>query len=376
MTHGVEDPTAELSTASTGGRSARVIALAFVLVLTGVVYVGISGQDRQSVPTPNPSFVAEIATPSPERTLPHVDTIEAIRADPTAPIRYQYLGARLALGGHSTLAVLDAVADDEYSVAYRIPNRLVVSPANLNVSTVTDTVSHDDFDVLGEWSFALDTAGPASPTVVLDASQPPDQRTLANPTFSHVSRNGFRITVTSQNERGATVLTVNLRVAADAPKHQSQVTPNEDYEVAARIGGKTYRTDPASVQMEPGHFHGEILLPLELDAPSVALDLSGIPASDPLIGRVAFATHAVPVWRIADHSQVTEFTSAGGPSNPGLPQIAQLGYRLRVLWAFDGNARAVFWDLVVNPSHWVTGEDGLIGYPHAGPSTPMVITDR
>ncbi len=394
MSSSTPEPMPELSTTRTGGRSARVAAVAFVAVLATVIYVGVSGQNEQTRPSAAPSNAVAVASPSrsPQRSLPHVDSIQAIRADPDAPVRYQYLGARLSLGGHSTLAILDPVADDQYEVAYRIPYPLVVPSADLNVSTVTDTVSHDDFDVLGEWSFPMSTIldpNASTSMVVLAANEPPSSRTLANPTFTQVARNGFRITVTSENKPDGRLLTVSIRVAATtqpAPRPSPAAFPDEGYSVVVKVAGSTYETVPSSLESQPGHFHGEVLLPHRLDARGVTLELSAIPASDPLLGRVVFASYSVPVWRIADHAQVTNFTSPGGPYNPGLPHIALLGYKLRVLWAFDGNARAIFWDLVVGTgtqeppsqasasSHWVTGEDGLIGYPHVGPSTPMSVT--
>jgi len=117
-------------------------------------------------------------------------------------------------------------------------------------------------------------------------------------------------------------------------------------------------------------------VPLSIWTPRVAVEFSGIPASDPLIGRVVFATHKIGALNLDRGQLVRNIVVAGGSPNPGLPQITQVGYRLRLHASLDGETRVISWDLRFGPEpqHWVTGEDGLIGYPHVGPSTPMRVT--
>jgi len=156
-----------------GGRSARVIAVAVGALLIGTIYVGVSGHQAQPPAPVPPAPLARSTAETPRSDAPVVaadaspnvpaqspvdsNAIQAIRANPAAPVRYQYLGARLSVRGQSLLAVMDPVADNEYRVAYRIPSDLVSAVVTLNISAVMDTVSHDDFDALGQWFY--DEAG-------------------------------------------------------------------------------------------------------------------------------------------------------------------------------------------------------------------------
>jgi hypothetical protein len=219
---GDQDPAPELTTTSIGGaRRAWLIALGALVVLGSVVYLGLSGPSLspQRSPTPASPAVAAAATPVPARRVSFdPNQVVSIRADPTAPVLYQYLGMGLTLNGHGTLAILDAIGPDQYRGMYRIPYALAAPTARLEFDAVTASVSHDDLDRIGSWDLALGpiNSGLCCPSVTaLDTTQPPQDRTLANPDFSRIATNGFRLKVTTQNEANAALMTIDVTVNPD-----------------------------------------------------------------------------------------------------------------------------------------------------------------
>jgi len=89
-------------------------------------------------------------------------------------------------------------------------------------------------------------------------------------------------------------------------------------------------------------------MPLQLGSDHFTVELSAIPMSDPLIGRVFFANYAVQAPTLAEHAVVTESIVAPSPEVAGFPQVKANGYTIRLLSTFDGANRAVFWDLQIN----------------------------
>lgn len=221
---GDREPKPELTTTRIGGgRRAWLIALAAVMVLGSAIYLGLSGPAASPPRSPNPAspVVVAAATPIPARRVSFgPNEVASIRVDPTAPVLYQYLGAALTLNGHGTLAILDPVAENGYRGIYRIPYALSAPTAHLEFDAVTASVSNDDLDRIGSWDFAIGPINSGSccgSATALDANQPPQDKTLADPDFSRVVTNGFRIVVTTQNEADAALMTIDVTVNPSSP---------------------------------------------------------------------------------------------------------------------------------------------------------------
>jgi hypothetical protein len=231
---GDRDPKPELTTTRIGGgRRAWLIALAAVIVLGSVIYLGLSGPAVSPPRSPNPASPALVAaaTAVPARRMSFApNQVESIRVDPTAPVHYQYLGTVLTLNGHGTLAILDAIGPDQYRGIYSIPYALAAPTAGLEFDAVTTSVSHDDLDRIGSWDFPIGpiNSGLCCPSVTaLDTTEAPLDKTLANPDFSRIATNGVRLVVTTQNEADAALMTIDVTVNPD------QFFPNASYSVRA-----------------------------------------------------------------------------------------------------------------------------------------------
>jgi len=221
---GDPEPRPELTTTRIGGgRRAWLIALAAVIVLGGVVYLGLSGPAVSPPRSPNPASPAVVAaaTAVPARRVSFApNQVESIRVDPAAPVLYQYLGTVLTLNGHGTLAILDAIDPDQYRGIYRIPYALAAPTAGLEFDAVTTSVSHDDLDRIGSWDFPIGpiNSGLCCPSeTALDTTEAPLDKTLANPDFSRIATNGVRLVVTTQNETDAALMTIDVTINPSPP---------------------------------------------------------------------------------------------------------------------------------------------------------------
>jgi hypothetical protein len=201
-----------------GGRKAWLVALGALVVLGSVIYLGASGKSVPLATPPKPTqpAVAEItARPAvPTGTPLDLTQVTSIRADPTAPVRYQYLGTGLTINGRGTLAILDPVGPDQYRGIYRIPYALKAPTAHLEFDAVSASVSHDDLETIGTWDFPINSiSGPGGPpTVVLDTGGQPQEGTVTNPDFTRLATNGFRLNVTTTNEADAAFMTIDIVV--------------------------------------------------------------------------------------------------------------------------------------------------------------------
>jgi len=235
-----QDPVPELSTTRIGGGGrAWLIAIGALVVLGSVVYVGLGGQSASPgssrAPAASTLVAAATAVPRPIST-PDLSQVQSIRADPSAPVLYQYLGTGLTLNGHGTLAILDQVAEDQYRGIYRIPYSAGAPTAHLEFDAVTSSVSHDDLDRIGSWNFPVAqlSTGVCCPSVtVLDIAAAPQDMTMSDPDFARIATNGYRMTVTAQNEADAALMTIDVNVNPD------QIVPDYPTTVPASQGPPT-----------------------------------------------------------------------------------------------------------------------------------------
>src|SRR4051794_34367150 len=98
-----KDPAPQLhpTTGRTGGRSARLVAVAVVVVLAAVVYVGATDRSPSVfAPTSPPTTTITVARASPQPALstpaPDDDERRVVPIiDPSKPPQYQYVGMAL-----------------------------------------------------------------------------------------------------------------------------------------------------------------------------------------------------------------------------------------------------------------------------------------
>jgi len=315
------DPVPELTTTRTGGRSAKLIALAVVVVLGSVIYIGITGQSgspqTSPVPTPLP-----IAAATPRATAHALTEVESVRADPTAPVLYQYLGTGLSLNGHETLAILDPIGPNQYRGIYRIPYSLVTPTADLEFAAVTASVSHDELDRLGVWTFPLNSVHPgAGPsTVVLDMSEPSRVEPVTDPTFSRLATNGYHITVTTSNEVDGGLMTIDIAVNPD------QFVPDESYSIAAGPSGLRFNLQ---LDQSGASFLGQAQIPDQLLGTLIPVSLMAMPKSDPSVGSITVATWWLQIaTHPKDNGQLAQIEAHndGRPIASGEAQILANGY--------------------------------------------------
>lgn len=324
-------PNDELTTTRLGGgRRAWLVALAALVVLGSFVYLGLTGPTTtpRGTPKPNPSTAVAEVTTRPAPPTPNLNEVTSIRADPTAPQHYQYLGTGLTLNGHGTLAILDPIGPDQYRGIYRIPYALAGPTARLEFDAVTASVSNDDLDRIGTWNFPVDQirSGACCPSVtVLDTAEAPQDKTISIPDFSRIATNGYRLTVTIQNESDAALMTIDVTVNPD---------PNfPDESFAFNIGAPDHPFVISLGAFAPGSYDGQALIPSALMDTTVTGSLTALPLSVPTTGGPATAG----TWSIVLSARPSELDSAlieahvdGRAIAAGEPLIRANGYDLLV----------------------------------------------
>ena len=365
------EPTPELTTTRIGGgRRAWVIALGAVVVLGLVVYLGLSGKSAapgaSSAPASSNLVGAASPGPSPTPSGPLTE-VESVRADPTAPVLYQYLGTALTLNGHGTLAILDAVGPNEYKGMYRIPYSMVTPTAVLEFDAVTASVSHDDLDRMGTWTLPLNLLNPGAPAaIVLDESEPPQDRILANPDFQGLAKNGYHLTATTQGQADAGLLTIDVSINPD------EIFAADDYFVSAQADNGGRLVVPLD-DVGHGSYDGQAPSPQGLLGSTAQVTLKVVPAADSSHAAVDVGTWPLQVpARARGSTDRIELQHAGAVDPTGEPQIIANGYYLQVEEVLVRGHLYLRVILTVNPTsgvadtgtrHSITGDDGLIGWP-------------
>ncbi len=145
-----KEPLPELRTTKIGGgRSARIITLAVVVVLAGVVWVGVSGRQAPA-PAASPA-PTRAASPTPS----DLTLIAAIKPTGAQPV-YNGYGVELDFGGRVYPASLYELSSGILSARYRVPNELAHGVAALGLARVISSVSHDIVTPIGSWTMSLD----------------------------------------------------------------------------------------------------------------------------------------------------------------------------------------------------------------------------
>jgi hypothetical protein len=233
----------ELTTTGTGGRSARLIALGVLVVLGGVVYVGISGQNQggtaAAVATPARVAVATVQptpavsdTPSPTSgqtdTYPGAIVVVESRGTPS-----DTLGVSVLAGGQRTVSSLDEGAERQFHTGFLVPLP-VPQETGLEVKLIDRSRSfaenaYDQFTLpADDFNFGND------PLVVVDVLREP------HPFEEHVTalvRNGYRMVMTIEPAASFAVLLIDVSVGAEP------VFPNEHYDVVAIADGHAFTAD-------------------------------------------------------------------------------------------------------------------------------------
>jgi hypothetical protein len=315
----MNDPVPTLTTTRTGGRSARFIAVAVALVLGTVVYVGVTGQHGPLPPVePNPSDVALVPTLSPSPQSSPLDHVVAVRADPTAPNLYQYLGTGLTIEGHGTLAVMDGVGPDQYRASYQIPYEQIPSRAHLEFDSVSSAVSHDDLDRLGAWDFVINSVGPGGGprVIVLDTGGGPMGKSLSNPDFNRISTNGYRISAALEGRQDAALMTIDVTVGPD------MYFPSESY--GLRFGPDGSSTTAQFETFAAGGFDATETIPRSLYGTTIPVTLKAGSAD---VVTIQLKVPAAPTNLNLDR---VEHTGEPEPGATGVPGIVVNGYFLVV----------------------------------------------
>jgi hypothetical protein len=291
-----DEPSPDLTLTGTGGgRTKWIAAVVALAVLGGVIYVGISGPSAKApANSPNPAVAVGPTVPSsplPTATPFPNDEVVSIRTDPTAPVLYQYLGTGLVMNGRGTLAILDPVGPDHYQGVYRIPYPELADSASLELDAVTASVSNDDLDHLGHWTFPILSVGhgAGSPVIALDSNGGQTNQTLTNPDFSRLATNGFHLTATIQGQADAALMTIDVTINAD------QYFPQEHYSLTAGSGRQLFGFELEN--FGPGGYDGQALVPSNVLGKTISVTISAVPLSDLTSSPLAVGTWSLYIPR-------------------------------------------------------------------------------
>jgi hypothetical protein len=157
-----------------------------------------------------------------------------------------------------------------------------------------------------------------------------------------------------------------------ATKPKELVFPNEEYQVTLRARGRTVQTE--MYEVHPGVVSGLLIVPSLFRGETVSLEIKARPQADPLLGRLPVWSFDVRVPRRAKFQApepALDVFVPGSPRSSGVLGIESNGYRFVVTYALISGAPAINVVLFVNPNpadmsrRWVTGDDGLVGWPTA-----------
>lgn len=151
--------------------------------------------------------------------------------------------------------------------------------------------------------------------------------------------------------------------------------PNEAYTLTLRAGERTVNAQMQVVQ--PGIVSGLLLVPRSFRGDAISLDISARPQGDPLLGLLPVSSFDMVVPRRAKlqgPEQALDAVVLGSPSSSGIIGIESNGYRVTATYLVIDETRAINVVLFVNANRqprqeldrrWVTGDDGLVGWPSA-----------
>ena len=328
--HDANQPPQLTTTHIGGGRRAWLVALLALVILGTFVYLGLSGGSSVLAPKSTPTAPALAAVPTPVTGPTPVasydpNEIVSLRADPAAPVLYQYLGTALTINGQGILAILDPVGPLAYRGLYRIPVSQSAPTARLEFDAVTASVSHDDLDRIGEWTFPINSIahGSGPPVEVLDTGGNATAGTLTNPDFNAVLANGYRLLVTTQNEGDAALMTIDVIVNSDLG------FPDETFSMLAGPNDYGFGLE----RFQPGGYDAKVPIPSSLFGQTLSLALIASENSGPATATTRIGTWTLDIAkriRDAGTTHPLEVHVDGRPITDSDPQILGSGYDLLV----------------------------------------------
>ncbi len=386
------DPTPELTTTRLGGgRSARLVGVGVAVLLVAVVYVGVSGQGARM---PDPSNDATVTPPAmgvPAALTP-APNADASPAPPAIVGSYpgatqvsdregatrtsRTLGVALTIGGRLSLATLDEFEPRHYHTAYHVP--LPVPAAQGTLLLLDVAYWPPDDNPYATWSLPLSVFDVDSPPgdVLLDTTHAPQPDSKSSAQM--LAQNGYRMQVTGERNANGGQMNIDLTIGSDP------VWPPDNYELLATDGN--HHLTSHGEEVGPGMVRGRIELPKSFTATTVAVQLNAIAPDDQHPGRVVVGTYTIvlpPQSEYPDGARTLDQQIAPSRKDPSIGILAN-GYDLKLIGVFEGNVRVLFYELRVNaaydpalfpntgpPSnaepehHWITGDDGLVGFPGA-----------
>jgi hypothetical protein len=358
-----------------------------VLVLGGTVYVGMSGHDKSEPDTaPTPPRAAALATSSPP-------TAEPPRTPETSPdgAAIAYRGVQrvwsdrgslsnfavsLTLDGKRTISNLEEFGPRWLHVGYLVPLP-VPEGANAVVQLVDTRGTATPANSYGTWTLpALVFNSGVGPVTIVDVVRQPQPFEVG---AVALVQNGYGLKIALEPASSFAVLNIDVTIGSDP------VFPDERYDVIALVGRKVFSAD---IDMSsPGVVYGSILFDEKLGGKLATLQVRAIPPNDRYPGPVVVKTYEVTVPESKDQLSFVNDTVGPDIRGDGLMGIIANGYSWRSNFLFIQGKHVLVFVLMVNPAvdpvlfpvppqmavddaaplthRWVTGDDGLVGWPSA-----------
>jgi hypothetical protein len=322
-------------TRTTGGRHSRLIALAVVAVLAGVVYVGLSGQ-QHNAPAPTPPQVGDVH-PTPSATpVPNVSV--EVPTGYSSPTTDAY-AAVLGLGqGDSFVAAFEEPEPGQLAADYQIALHGSTPIATLTIVQFTDALVADA-NLVGAWDVAL-VPPDRGAVAVLDFTAAPAVGAVALPRLAQA---GYRIQATlGAAQNGVSVLSINATAGRVDVLH-----PQEVYEIRPIVEGVDL---PATMyQLELGHL--QVSGDWPSDAPRrfqfelVLVESAGTQLSDPeLVGGWSLRVRAAK--RVRGDGLTLLDDDVGGQDRISI--MAATGYHITVTETVDQAGIRLTFDVYAN----------------------------
>lgn len=309
-------------TGTTGGRRSRLIALAVVAVLAGVIYVGLSGR-QHNVPEPTPPQVSNAPTVPPATPSPNV-SIEVPAGYRTATAG-EYAAVLEVGQGAAFVAVLDEPEPGQLVAHFQIALHGSAAKVSLSLVQFSDALLVDA-TLIEAWNLSL---APPDRGVgsILDSTAGPAIGMAGMPRLIQA---GYRVRATlGPAQNGVSDLAINVTAGRVDILH-----PQEVYEIRLIVSGLNL---PAPMyQLELGHLQASETWPA--DAPRrfhfqlVLIESAGTTLSNPVVvGK--WPLHVRGAKRVPGDG-LTLLDKDGAQHN-GISILASTGYHVTVTETVD-----------------------------------------
>jgi len=210
------DPRIELSTTRVGGgRSARLVAVAALAVLVGVVGIGLVGRLSER-PRPSSDQLSADASPTPTPNGPsagiapwQIRTMGQIRLRPAKPAGSDAFGVVASVGGRGYSALLDEIEPGHYHAMYVVPFPRPATEGTLALNQLWSRAPGQNYVPIGSWYLSLDPLAPETRNTadVIDVSVA-GRHTMT--TGSRLQLRGYRLRVRAESRLNSGVLWVDV----------------------------------------------------------------------------------------------------------------------------------------------------------------------